>query len=124
MLSLLMKVYDLHSTDSEPVSHDPNLMKRVLFRQGTVTGLKHLSHILLEPGQTVETHSHPDATEVFYCISGSLTMNIAGEDVIMTPGICVVVEPGDTHSISKISEPTELLYFMNCTEKLKQYPPS
>ncbi|MBI5184846.1 MAG: cupin domain-containing protein [Nitrospinae bacterium] len=53
--------------------------------------------ICMEPGQ--EIPPHPSATGVFYIISGSATMTIAGKEVDVEAGNMVFVEAGETRGI-------------------------
>ena len=52
-----------------------------------------------EPGRKIDNHSHPDATEAMFCISGSADINIGGEKHKFTSGCLIVAEPGVTHEI-------------------------
>lgn len=104
-----MKLFSLHETPYEPVSHDPGLKKKVLARD-VLPSVKHISHIILQPGDSVSEHSHSDYVEVFYCIRGDAVFFINRKSVSIRKGHLLFVEPGETHSIQKVNEETELLY--------------
>ncbi len=108
-----MKLSRLDSMPFEPVSHDPRLRKKVLLRD-PLPGMKHISHIILRPGERVTVHSHPDAYEVFYCIRGEARMKVGEEEISLLNGTCLVVEPGEEHAFVEIIDEVELLYFL-CT---------
>jgi quercetin dioxygenase-like cupin family protein len=50
-----------------------------------------------EPGQVSPYHCHPDATEIYFCVSGGGTMRTPKETVPVTPGSFVVHPPGEVH---------------------------
>jgi len=105
-----MKFYSLDSSPYKPVSHDPDLRKRVLMEERHLC-VKHISHISLEPGNSARPHIHPSESEIFYCIKGKALFKVMGKDVAMERGSCLVIEAGEEHSIDKVIEETELLYF-------------
>lgn len=105
-----MKLFYLYETPYEPISHDPQLKKRVLARD-QLPCLKHISHVILLPGSSVSEHSHFDGAEVFYCIQGKAVFLIKGESVSIKRGHLLIIEPEELHSIPEIIEETELLYF-------------
>ncbi len=106
-----MKHYTLDSAAERPVSHNPELKKRVLFPEG-VSCLKHISHIILKKGSTASGHSHPETTEIFYCVRGAITFSVNGERVVLLPGHLLVVEPNEEHEIARVSAESEMLYMM------------
>jgi len=50
-----------------------------------------------EPGQISPNHCHPDATEIYFCVSGGGTMRTPKETIAVTPGAFVVHPPGEVH---------------------------
>lgn len=104
-----MKLFSLNETPYEPVSHDPGLKKKVLARD-ILPSVKHISHIILQPGDSASEHAHSDYVEVFYCIRGDAVFSIKGESISIRKGHLLFVEPGEIHSIQKVNEETELLY--------------
>jgi len=105
-----MKLFSLNEAPYEPISHDPGLRKRVLTR-GTLPYVKHVSHIILQPGDNASEHFHTDDIEVIYCIRGDTEFSIERENVFIKKGHLLFIEPGEIHSITKVNEETELLYF-------------
>lgn len=106
-----MKLYSLDDTPYTPVSHDPSLKKRVLVDRGELPAIGGLSHIVLPAGAKASVHAHPEGYEVFYCVGGEAFFRIGGKDVALRQGHCLVVEPGEAHSIEDALEGTELVYF-------------
>ena len=108
-----MKIYSTDTAPIIPVSHDPGLKKRLLAGpEEGISCIRHLSHILLRPGDSASEHSHRDAFEVFYCLRGSIVFSIGGMDVELTKGVCLVVEPEEPHAIARCIEESELFYFL------------
>ena len=105
-----MRHYPLEKAARRPVTHDPELEKTVLV-EDRVSCMAGLSHIALVPGNTARAHSHSDAHEVFYCIEGSVDFGVGDSEVRLSAGDCLVVEPGEVHSIKRVIEETRLLYF-------------
>lgn len=106
-----MRLYTLEDSPEIPVSHNPELKKRVLV-EGGVSSVRHISHIALKPGDTADPHSHKDATEVFYCIKGEISLKINGTETRLKQGSCLLVEPGEVHEIFKVTVDSEMLYMM------------
>lgn len=52
-----------------------------------------------DPGTKVDLHSHPDATEAMYCISGIGIASVAGKDYSLLPDTMITAFPGDEHQI-------------------------
>ena len=61
-----------------------------------------------EPGQVSPYHCHPDATEIYLCISGRGTMRTAARSVDITAGSFVVHPPGELHEFSNGAQRTTL----------------
>ena len=61
-----------------------------------------------EPGQISPYHCHPDATEIYFCVSGGGTMRTPTETVPITPGAFVVHPAGEVHEYENGPERTLL----------------
>jgi len=105
-----MKLFSLNTTPFEPVSHDPELKKKVLTRDA-FPYVRHISHVILPSGSSMSEHSHSDDSEVFYCIRGNAVFSVNRKSIPVKKGHLLIIEPGELHSITKIIEETELLYF-------------
>lgn len=107
-----MKRVRLGEVSEEGVSHDPELRKRVLLRRGEVPHLTAFSRATLRPGQAATPHAHADMHEVFWVESGRGEARVAGETLALEPGACLVVEPGEEHTLACTgAEDLVLLYF-------------
>jgi mannose-6-phosphate isomerase-like protein (cupin superfamily) len=107
-----MKLTSLEEAPFIPVSHDPQLKKQVLFGKGTLPHIVAISHIEMKPGDTAISHKHDDAYEVFFGMAGRIDFVVEGEDVPLTQGKCLIVEPGETHSIRDAAQGSRMLYFL------------
>lgn len=107
-----MRRVRLDSLPEEGVSHDPELRKRVLLRRGEVPHLTALSRAVLRPGQAATPHAHADMHEVFWVAAGRGEARVAGEALPLEPGDCLVVEPGEEHTVACAGDDElVLLYF-------------
>jgi quercetin dioxygenase-like cupin family protein len=101
----------LDSLPFEPVSHDPSLEKQVMVERGVLPGVRTFSHIVLPPGAAASEHVHEEGFEVFYCLRGQTVFVINGKRETLKGSECLVVEPGERHSL-EAHEETELVYFL------------
>ncbi len=53
-----------------------------------------------EPGQVSPRHCHPDATEIYVCLSGGGVMRSATGPVDVVPGSFCVHPPGEVHEFA------------------------
>jgi quercetin dioxygenase-like cupin family protein len=78
-----------------------------------------------EPGQVSPNHLHPNATEIYYCVSGGGTMRTPSGDVAVRPG-CFVVHPrGELHEYVNGPERTLLFrvrYGEDMSTRSKDWP--
>lgn len=64
----------------------------------------------LDPGDSIGYHSHPDDAEVYYVLSGQLTVIQDDGDVVLGPGDVAFTHSGGSHSVENRSkEPAEML---------------
>lgn len=106
-----MRHITLKDSPQRPVSHDPSLIKTLIVDDGVLPGIKGISRIVLPAGKNVEMHTHQHGYEVFYIIGGTATALVEQETLSLGPGHCLIVEPGEAHGFSEITEDTEMLYF-------------
>jgi len=62
-----------------------------------------------EPGQISPYHSHPNATEIYFCFEGGGTMRTPTETLEVKPGAFVVHPRGELHEYA--NGPTRTLLF-------------
>lgn len=94
-----MKHITLDQLPEESVSHNPAIKKKVMLRLGELPHLTNFSQARFAPGQVAAGHAHADMCEVFFVESGSGTICVDGQDYSLEPGVCVAVEPHETHEV-------------------------
>lgn len=94
-----MKIVNLHDLSTQPVSHNPEIKKKVLFSKGELPHLTNFSQAVFAPNQIATSHRHLDMCEVFFVIAGEGVIRINNCDYALTPGVCVAVEAGEEHEI-------------------------
>jgi quercetin dioxygenase-like cupin family protein len=94
-----MKSVQLSEIQAEGVSHNPEITKRVMLRNGDVPRLTNFSQSRFAPGQSAVAHSHADMYEVFFVEAGRGVISVDGAEHALEPGRCVMVEPGEVHEL-------------------------
>ncbi|MEP9377564.1 cupin domain-containing protein [Aquabacter sp. CN5-332] len=85
-----MLVFSLQAEQKfDPKRHIENILGKV--DNGDVTVA------CWEPGQISPHHSHPHATEIYFCFEGGGKMRVPGKVVDVTPGAFVVHPAGELH---------------------------
>ena len=107
-----MKVTSLRSLPIESVSHNSAIKKQVMLRMGDLPHLTNFSQARFQPGQVAAAHTHSDMHEVFFVESGAGQILVDGEAIALTPGVCIAIEPGESHEVSNPGdEELVLTYF-------------
>ncbi|SRR5258706_4000793 len=95
-----MKLESLNDKIQEPVSHNPEIRKQVLIRNGEIPNITQLARAIFKPGQIASIHAHLDMYEVFLTEQGKGLMKIDDKPYDMEPGVCITVEPGESHEVT------------------------
>jgi quercetin dioxygenase-like cupin family protein len=111
-----MKKISLADVPAEPVSHNPEITKRVLLRRGDLPHLTNFSRSRLLPGQTASAHAHAGMHEVFFVESGVGMMRVDAREVTLDAGVCVAVEPGESHEIMNTGAAELVLIYFGIEE--------
>ena len=94
-----MKHAHLHALPREQVSHNPEIVKRVMLRNGEIPNVTQFAQACFAPGQVAPAHAHADMSEVFFVESGEGTIEIDGRPHRLTPGACYAIPPGERHEV-------------------------
>ena len=85
-----MQVYDLAAeTEFDAVRHVEKMLGRMAGGDFSVA--------CWEAGQASPYHCHPDATEIYFCVSGGGRMRTPERETALVPGSFVVHPPGELH---------------------------
>jgi quercetin dioxygenase-like cupin family protein len=106
-----MKRISLADIPEEGVSHNPEIRKQVMLARGAVPHLTNFSRSRLAPGQVARGHKHADMHEVFFVESGTGVINVDGREYTLGKGICVAVEPKETHEVANNGEEDLILVY-------------
>jgi len=107
-----MKQIMLQRLPEQGVSHNLEIKKRVMLHKGDVPHLTTFAQATFAPGQITTLHSHADMSEIFFVESGSGKIIVDGTELDLTPGTCIVAEPGEQHQlINDGNMPLVLTYF-------------
>lgn len=99
-----MKQAALTELPIESVSHNRAIQKQVMLRAGDLPHLTNFSQARFAPGQVAAAHQHSNMYEVFFVEAGQGTIAIDGIPHPLLPGVCVAVEPGETHEVSNTGD--------------------
>lgn len=94
-----MQITKLSALPELPVSHDPNLKKKVMVKNGEIPHLTGFSQAKIPVGEKVSSHQHTDMYEVFFVTKGKGILAINGTDYPIESGTSIVVEPKEEHSL-------------------------
>lgn len=94
-----MHFYPVSAQPSVPVSHNPELSKRLILANGIVPKMTNFSTVRIAAGQSVVSHSHRDMYEIFWVSEGVAEALVTSRQLILSVGDCLVVEPGEEHQI-------------------------
>lgn len=104
LLSLAVpKLYFASPRDLPALHPIPGLTQRVLHTEHVTIAITDLA-----PKTVVETHKHP-VEQSGVVTKGSLTMVIAGEQRILTPGDTYLVPAGTSHGARVFEEPAQVI---------------
>jgi len=107
-----MKITKLTDLPELPVSHDPQLKKRVMIENGVIPHITGFSQAVIPAGESVSDHQHESMTEVMFVAAGEGCIFVDEKEYPLIPGTCVCVEPKEKHSLRNTgSVDLLLLYF-------------
>jgi quercetin dioxygenase-like cupin family protein len=107
-----MKIIDLSKITPTSTSHDIDIYKKTIIKNGEIPSLTTFGIVSLKPKQKISSHSHPSIYEVYFINKGSSLFCVNGIESQLKAGQSIIIEPGETHSVRNYSEfDCEWLYF-------------
>ena len=76
-----------------------------------IPGLTKFSKAVVRAGQSVSPHAHDSMYEILFFLTGRGELLVNGKKVEILSDQCIVIEPGEVHSITKVLDDIELVYF-------------
>ena len=55
--------------------------------------------VTIEAGETIPDHYHEASIEVYYVLQGTCQLFVNDDKVLLQPGSCLLMEPGDVHRL-------------------------
>lgn len=103
---------DTSSINNEPVSHDHQISKQVIFRNGEIPNVTQMAISTFPPGERTTSHTHPDMSEVYHVLSGEANFFIDETCTLVKEGEFVAVLPNEEHSVEASGDfELKLLYY-------------
>jgi quercetin dioxygenase-like cupin family protein len=107
-----MKIFDISEIPSTPTSHDIDVYKQTIIKNGEIPNLTGFGIAQLKSRQLISPHFHPTMYEVYYICKGSSLFKINDTEIELKSGQSLIIEPGETHSVKNSSNSDcEWLYF-------------
>ncbi|MBR8828970.1 MAG: cupin domain-containing protein [Gomphosphaeria aponina SAG 52.96 = DSM 107014] len=94
-----MKQTSLAEIPEQPVTHNPEIKKKVMLSPGELPHLTNFSQARFSPGQVAPGHFHDNMYEVFFVEAGEGIIRVDGQDYPVKKGSCIAVEPGEFHEV-------------------------
>ncbi|MDQ6998973.1 MAG: cupin domain-containing protein [Mariprofundus sp.] len=111
-----MKITHLDHCAEQGLSHDAEIVKKILFHENELPASVRLSHAVFKPGQKASAHSHDDLYEIFYVISGSGLFRINGDEYQVTTGSCMRIDPGELHEVINDSHDDMIMIYFGLAQ--------
>lgn len=111
MQSPAVKIVHHNNINWTPLSHDPQIVKKVILGNGEAANITQLSRTRILPGQSTTPHTHKDMAEIYTIEIGTLSFTVNGTTSKVEGPASVLIMPGDLHALANNSDqPIELLY--------------
>lgn len=99
-----MKKIKLNDLPLIPTTHDQQILKQTIIKNGEIPRLTTFGRSGLNPGDRATEHIHPTMYEVFHILNGTATFHVNGEKIELNPNDTFVIEPGEKHYQENISQ--------------------
>jgi mannose-6-phosphate isomerase-like protein (cupin superfamily) len=92
---------------------DGSTIRELLAHRNSAIRQQSLAEARLAPGQATTPHHHKVTEEIYYILSGTALMTLAGESRPVGPGDAIAIPPGLVHTI-KNTGGEELVFLCTC----------
>lgn len=92
---------------------DGSTIRELLAHRNSAIRQQSLAEARLAPGKATTPHHHKVTEEIYYILSGSARMTLAGESRAVGPGDAIAIPPGLVHTIENTG-PEELVFLCTC----------
>lgn len=75
-----------------------------MLRSGDIPHLTNFAQACFPPGHIAPAHQHSDMYEVFFVEAGHGEIAIDDTVYPLTAGVCITVEPGESHEVRNTGE--------------------
>jgi mannose-6-phosphate isomerase-like protein (cupin superfamily) len=104
----------VNQREAEPFTTvDGSTIRELLAHRNSVIRRQSLAEARLAPGAATIPHHHAVTEEIYYILSGSAEMTLAGETRPVGPGDAIAIPPGLRHTIRNTG-PAELVFLCTC----------
>jgi len=105
------------SVAESPVSHNAEIVKKVILANGTVDNITQMSQATLQPGQATSPHIHRDMTEIYSIYSGAAEFTVDGVSQVLDAPATTVIYPGEEHSVANTTGEPVVLHYVGVLSK-------
>jgi len=92
---------------------DGSTIRELLAPRNSAIRKQSLAEARLAPGMATTPHHHAVTEEIYYILSGTALMTLAGESRDVGPGDAIAIPPGTRHTIRNTG-PEELVFLCTC----------
>lgn len=92
---------------------DGSTIRELLAPRNSAIRKQSLAEARLAPGTATTPHHHAVTEEIYYILSGTALMTLAGESRPVGPGDAIAIPPGTRHTIRNTG-PEELVFLCTC----------
>jgi len=99
-----MKIVKLKDIPVEGVSHQPEIKKQVMIKNGEIPQVTGFSQAVFKPGQKCEEHQHPTMYEVYFVLEGEAKLTVNNKEYQISKDNCIMIEPKELHKVENNSD--------------------
>lgn len=92
---------------------DGSTIRELLAHRNSAIRQQSLAEARLAPGQSTTPHHHKVTEEIYYILTGTALMTLAGETRPVGPGDAIAIPPGMSHTIKNTGS-VELVFLCTC----------